>query len=940
MTLCKTGRHRSPNLTALLLAALLLGSYAVSAKSESGDLAGLYEEALIQFNKEEVPTAIIHLKNILQKDPTFLSAHVLLGKAYLQQGDGAEKEFVIAGRLGVDRELIIVPLAQAYLQQDKPQKLLNEMSADSYSSATRAELLVLRGQAYLQLNRLPEAEQAFEKASQTDQKNVDAALGLADLSLRSADFDTAGKRIARAIKLAPEDAGVWYLAGSIRHAQRDNKGALAYYSKAIALRPKHLAARMARAGVYMDQGLDGDALKDIVYLREEYPNDPRAAYLQAVLLARGNDKAGSRKALLDAVGIIDGLDEQLFAKHGPSLLLAGLVHYSLNQWEKARQYLMQYIKLEPQHAQARKLLGSIMLSKGEYKKAVAVLEPALKFTPNDPRLLTLLGTAYIRTKRHLKATEVLNKAMALAPNEPAASFQYALNNLATGKDMVAMEELASVFDSNEQANKAGLILAVLHFQRREFEAARDVASKIIQREPDNLTVLNLLASTQMALKERDAARSGFEKVVAIDPDYLPARINLAKLDLLEGKKVAAQHRLQEIIKQHPEHIRTMIELAKVAEASGKPEEAIHWLEKARTVNVASAPVVTYLVNLYLRAGKVENASKVAYAANQAVPDNLEIMDALGRSHIANGRPTTAQLLYKRMARIASYDASWLYKIARMQRGLGDLGNAIWSLQKAVDGDTEFIPAQVMLVEVQLRAGKLKKARKGALVLLTKYPDQAFGYRLLGEAQLRNGDYVKAVGNYRKALKLEQTPRLAIGLYQAYMRSGEEAKAMAFLKKWLKSHPDDLNSKQALAEGYLRKGQIEQARALFEQILKERPNHSLILNNLANIYSKTGDARALKYALKAHKLAPDSAAINDTLGWILVLDNQPAEGLRHLRNAHSRASADPEIRYHIGVALERLGRREEAKAELKQALDANRLFNGIEEARVLLQRLAD
>jgi len=850
------------------------------------------------------------------------------------------KEFLIADRLGVDRELIIVPLAQAYLQQDKPQKLLNEIAASGFTASTQAELLVLRGQAYAQLNQLDKAEQAFEQAGRIDPKNVDAVLGLAGISLRRTDFRTADEYIARAMKLAPEEAGVWYLAGSIRHAQRDNKGAVAYYSKAIELMPKHLAARMARAGVYMDQGLDGDALKDIVYLREEYPNDPRAAYLHAVLLARSGNEVGSRKALLEAITIIDGLDEQLFVKHGPSILLAGLIHYSLNQWEKARQYLVQYIKLEPQHAHARKLLGSIMLSKGEYKKAIATLEPALKFAPNDPRLLTLLGTAYVRTNRHLKATEVLNKAMSLAPNEPTASFQYALNNLATGKDVMAMEELASVFDSSEQANKAGLILAVLHFQRREFAAARDVASKIIQREPDNLTVLNLLASTQMALKEQDAARSGFEKVVAIDPDYLPARINLAKLDLLEGKKVAAQHRLQEIIKQHPEHIRTMIELAKVAESSGKPEEAIHWLEKARTVNVASVPVVSYLVNLYLRTGKVENASKVAYTANQAVPDNLEIMDALGRSHIANGKPTTAQLLYKRMARIASYDTSWLYKIARMQRGLGDLGNAIWSLQKAVDGDTEFIPAQVMLVEVQLRAGKLKKARKGALALLTKYPDQAFGYRLLGEAQLRNGDYAKAVDNYRKALKLEQTPRLAIGLYQAYMRSGDEAKAMAFLKKWLKSHPDDLNSKQALAEGYLRKGQVEQARVLFEQILKVRPNHPLILNNLANIYSKTGDARALKYALKAYQIAPESAAISDTLGWILVLDNQPAEGLRHLRNAHSRASADPEIRYHIGVALERLGRHEEARAELKQALGANLPFDGIEKARIMLKELTE
>ncbi len=940
MTLYKTGRYRRPSLNALLLAMLLLGPYTASVKSEPEDLAGLYEEALIQFNKGEVPTAIIHLKNILQKEPTFLSAHLLLGKAYLQQGDGAgaEKEFLIADRLGVDRGLIIIPLAQAYLQQERYQSLLNELDTDGFSTRTQAELLVLRGQAYMKLNRLSEAGLAFEEAGRLAPDDVDAVLGAASVSLRRSDFSAAEERIARAVELAPEAAAVWHLAGSIKHAQRDNEGAVAYYSKAIELEPKHLAARMARAGVRMDQGLDADALKDIVYLREAYPKDPRVAYLHAVLLARGNDEAGSRKALLEAAAIIDGLNEQVFARHGPSLLLAGLVHYSLDQWEKARQYLARYIKLEPQHAHARKLLGSIMLSRGEHKKAIAVLEPALEFASNDPRLLTLLGTAYTRARRHLEATEVLGKAMSLAPNEPTASFQYALNNLASGEDMAAMEGLASVFSSSEEADKAGLILAVLHFQRQEFAAARDVASEILKRDQENLTVLNLLASTQMALKEWDAARSGFEKIVATNPDYLPARINLGKLDLLEGKNLEAQRRLQGILKEHPEHIRTLIELARVAEARGEPEEAIRWLEKARTVNAESLPVILYLVDLYLRSGKAEAALKIAQEANQFMPDNLEILHAQGRSLIAAKQLVGARIIYQRMTRIASYDTGWLYRIAQMQRRVGDLSNAIWSLQKAIDGDAGFVPAQVMLVETQLQAGKLKKAHEGALALRSKYPDQPFGYWLLGEAQLRGGEHAKAIGNYQKALELEQTPRLAIGLYQAYMRSGEEGRATAFLKKWLESHPDDLISKLALAEGYLRKGRIEQARLLFEQILKDRPDHPLVLNNLANIYSKTGDARALEYALKAYRLASDSAAINDTLGWILVLDNQPAEGLRHLRNAHSRASTDPEIRYHIGVALERLGRREEAKAELEQALGANQPFDGMEEARAVLEGL--
>jgi Flp pilus assembly protein TadD len=64
-----------------------------------------------------------------------------------------------------------------------------------------------------------------------------------------------------------------------------------------------------------------------------------------------------------------------------------------------------------------------------------------------------------------------------------------------------------------------------------------------------------------------------------------------------------------------------------------------------------------------------------------------------------------------------------------------------------------------------------------------------------------------------------------------------------------------------------------------------------------------------------------------------------EGLHYLRSAHSRESQNPEIRYHIAVALDKLGRKDEAKQELEQALSSNSPFSGIEHAKALSEKLS-
>ena len=81
-----------------------------------------------------------------------------------------------------------------------------------------------------------------------------------------------------------------------------------------------------------------------------------------------------------------------------------------------------------------------------------------------------------------------------------------------------------------------------------------------------------------------------------------------------------------------------------------------------------------------------------------------------------------------------------------------------------------------------------------------------------------------------------------------------------------------------------KAAIEQ----YQIILKQAPTYMPALNNLATAYQQEKNPLALEYAEKAYQLAPGSAAVMDTLGWILVEQGNTTRGLPLLEKAVSLA----------------------------------------------------
>ena len=926
--------------------AMLLGLFCVSisfnAVAGRQQAANYYEQAATYFNGGKYPEAIIQLKNALQEDGSLLAARVLLGQAYMENGDAAaaEKELREAERLGADKSLTAVPLASAYLKQHKYIELLNDLYLESYPVAVQGELLAYRGHAYLETQQLKEAEKAFKQAAERVPRSAAPLGGLALMQLRAGSLDEAEGYIKKALAVAPDDVDALNTKASVIHARGDLKEAAAAYGVVVVKEPTHLEARLARAGVYIDLKEYAKAEEDLAYLAKKYPYEPRSIYMQSLIHSYSNDPANVQESLKKAAAVISKLPPAMVIQNRQLLLLGGLVFSSLGQYQQAQSHLESLVKLEPKNTAARKLLGSVLLELKKYDDVVVQLQPLVESGMRDYRLLTLLGTAHMHKGRHDKAATLLEQAAALGGDDPEPRLHQALNNFDAGRQAKGSAELAAIFEKNRERIDAGSALAVMYIKQGKAGEAIKVLNTVLEREPDNITFNHLLGTAQVLAKQYDAARATFIKVEARAPTFLPVQVNLSRLDSLTGRHDKARQRLQSAMRFGgvPAPL-LMFELAKAEEAAGDLNEALRWAEKVRSEDRNALQLRQYLAGLYQRSGDPKKALDVALEAKLIAPKNLEILDLLASSHITANDSRSAGGALREMTMLAGFDPQWLYRIAQQQYLIKSYKEAEWSLQKAVQAAPNFASANIALIEILTGLGKVEEAEEKLRAAQKNITGFKESDRLLGDIYLKRGDKQRAISYYEKAQKQQPAAFLAIKLYQAYAAAGEWPKAVAVMHDWSASHPQDLDAKVALAEAYLHQREYKQAATMYEQVVKQRPDNGSLLSNLAFTYLKMGSVNsALSMAQKAYSLVPGDAAISDTLGWALVKSGQAEKGLPYLRDAYSRAANNPEIRYHIAAALAELGRVDEARVELNAVLDSKQRFDGVDEARVLHKRL--
>jgi cellulose synthase operon protein C len=175
----------------------------------------------------------------------------------------------------------------------------------------------------------------------------------------------------------------------------------------------------------------------------------------------------------------------------------------------------------------------------------------------------------------------------------------------------------------------------------------------------------------------------------------------------------------------------------------------------------------------------------------------------------------------------------------------------------------------------------------------------------GELLLARREPEAAIAPFESALAGGIGSRAVAGLYQARLQAGRPD-ALRTLEDALAANPQDTVVRVLAADQNLSQGNYEDAIRHYEVLTQAQPDNAALLNNLAWLYNRKGDARALATAERALEFAPESAHVMDTLGWILHQRGDNARALELISKAAGLAPDVAEIRYHHAVLLAETG----------------------------------
>jgi putative PEP-CTERM system TPR-repeat lipoprotein len=883
-------------------------------------------------DKGNLKASIVELKNAVQKNPDSPQARLLLGQIYLKVGLGAEaeKELSQATKLGVSRETVKIQLGEALLLMGEYKRLLDEIQpGEQTSKANLARIFQLRADALLALGQLKDACNLFNQSFDADKSNPATYWGLAQCAIAERNNTKAQEWLDAALKLQEKQAQTWVFVGDLAQRDKNTEGALAAYSNALKIDPENLAALKNRATILTKLGRMEPARADIDTLRKLYPKSLAANYLQAAFKFREKKYPEARDALLEALKIAPN--------YVPALILAGLTENALGNAQTAEAYLNKAVRAAPRNGFALSMLAATQLRLGRPDDAAKTLSPIDLEKTRDARLHSIAGEIALAKKDYAKAATHFEAAAEINPNSAAIRTELGMTRLAQG-DNQAMTDLQAAADMAGDSARADNVLILTQLKQKQFDAALIRITELEKKQPQSPLAWNYRGAAYAGKKDAAKARNSFEQALKLDPKFFPAVINLAQLDLAEGKTDQARKRFENILQTDPKHLQAMLALADLSVRIKDEKAYTSWLEKAIQAHPQAVLPRTALARYYLAKKEPQKALALARESVNANPDSPTALEFLARTQLASGDKAGAISTLTKLTEKGKQSPDAFLRLALARLSDNRLKDARTSLQRALQLQPDHIQSQEALLRLEITDKQPEAALRIARQIQAQRPGSPVGFALEADIRMYQKKYSVAAKAYEQALAKGAGTDVLLKQYRVLTATGNLKGAEKTLLGWIKQHPKDLAARNFAAEIYMQTQRNREAIVEYEALLKAAPSNVIFLNNLATLYQREKDPRALATAEQAFKLAPDQPGVQDTLGWIMVEQGQLPRGLDLLRKAAAKAPKSAALRYHYGVALARSGKKAEAKKELEAALTNGLGLPELEAAKAMLKSL--
>lgn len=924
-------RHQIPliSLLTLVLSASLGGCDSTIKHTEQEHI----QRAKDFEDKGNLKGSIIELKNAIQKNPDSPQARLLLGQIYLKAGLGteAEKELSQASQLGVGAATIKPLLGEALMLMGEYRRVLDEIHPDSQTSRVHlSRILQLRADALLKLGKVGDACNLYLQSLEADRQNPPTYWGLAQCEIAKRDMNKAREWLETALTMRDRQARSWLYMGDYEQINKRPDAALVAYSTALKTEPNNLDALQSRAIVRIKLGQLDAASEDIATIARLAPKSVRANYLKASLNY-------TRRQFDEANGALQEVFK-LTSDHAPSLLLAGMTAHAQGAYQQAETHFKRFLGRVPGHTEAMKMLATTQLRTKQANEALKTLAPLLASRMNDAQALALAGEAYLVKGDAVKAADYFERALAIDPDNAAIRTRLGFSHLASGNTKNAIHELAEVATRPNQ-HGAEMLLILTHLNQREYDQALALIAQLDTKLARSPAMLNMAGRAYLGKNDRANARQRFEQALAAEPLYYPAVSSLAQLDLQDNQPEAARKRFEAILSRDKNNLFAMMALAEMAALARQEREQVNWLEKASRAHPKAIGPRIALARVHLAQREFQQALALANEAVRTDPDHPLALNLLGTVQLAMNDKAGATSTFTRLTQKADQSPDALLRLARTQIADRKPAAARTTLEKALKLKPDHLESLDTLATLTLQEGKHEAALSAARQIQARHPQSAIGFLREGDILLAQKRPAVAVKSYEQALTRGAGSNGFIQQNRAQRMAGNAKLAEQQLADWLKQYPSDTTVRAYAAQYHIVGGRNQEAIAEYQIILRQRPDDPAVLNNLATLYVRERDRRGLPTAERAYKLAPDSPAIQDTLGWAHIEQGQPSRGLSLLQQALKSAPRNPVVRYHHAVALARTGNETQARKALQLLLADTPAFDEREAAKRLLDSLS-
>jgi cellulose synthase operon protein C len=652
--------------------------------------------------------------------------------------------------------------------------------------------------------------------------------------------------IARYTRVVLSQPGAAFPLQRLAQLYRDRDGKIAalvtdFEARAAQAGADQYAATVALAGLYKIDGRSEDAI---------------AAYEHAVAL-KGDDAA----ALLALAHLHEERGEVAPARAGYERALSlqtaqadkeqtlrTLMSLSLDakDWDAAKKFHRDLLKLEPTSLFVRGELGRELYSRGEYVRAEVELKDVVAAAAGDNRALAPalkeLGRAQAKAHENAEALATLKRALA-----------------ASGAETALRAEIYAIVTEIYRADQQLPVLV----------------KQLEDEHPDDFGRLALLGALYEETGDSAKAIVTFKRALALNPRQIDLRLRMVRLLQANGDLDAAIAEYEALIRAAPNNPQFVFEECSALLERGDHARALRLVGELEARAGNDEEVLSRVADFYGRIGEKDRSLKVLQRLAQegAGGDAGHLVD-LGDRYFQDGNVPLALQTWRRILATVQPRAKALAALADVLLEHDMTSDSLAAYKEAVALE----PTNLGYAKALAAAYERTRAYREAQAL---YEDIATRAKEKGDKALARECRTRIVTLWGLERVLEQElpglrrqfaatppdPEAGRMLAEALIHLRKLPDAEVALRRVLEISPGDSESYLALERVLVQETKIAEAIAVLERLAQAEPKRARELYQRMAQYALQiyDDDDAIKYAARAVELNPDDAEGHRRLG---------------------------------------------------------------------------